>query len=76
MEREAEEIPQGKAENQGPSNRRGEERRESANVLTQRRRDSGDRETPPGSPAPRQEDGKGLVVGTEGEPLRGRAPVT
>ena len=56
--------------------KRGEERRESANVLTQRRRDSGDRETPPGSPAPRQEDGKGLVVGTEGEPLRGRAPVT
>lgn len=26
MEREVEEIPRGKAENQGPSNRRGEER--------------------------------------------------
>ena len=56
--------------------KRGKERRESANVLTQRRRDLGDRETPPGSPAPHQEDRKGLVVGTEGEPLRGRAPVT
>lgn len=36
MEREAEEIPQRKAENQGPSNKRGEERMERRYVWGER----------------------------------------